>query len=210
MGAKFCIENKTNRPIVIQIEQISVRYCCWIEPRKRAVWHPDRKGTLLHQGFYTLRVIDPSLNYKPPNMKVENGKAVIGGILIGVGGAGIVASAAMMGVGMTLVGDIIGAGVLTTAVIVSSTSGAISTCTAREYRPAIRRGLHIGRGTKCEIRSTNNQFEIIPVRACLSVASYKYTTHWHLQIDFSTLLYNIVTSSFTHASLVCHTYGNIC
>ena len=163
MGAKFCIENKTDRAVVIQIEQISIRYCCWIEPGKRTMWHPNRKGPQMHQGIYTLRVIEPSLNYKTPNMAVEDAKTVVGGLLIGAGGAGIVASAVLIGVGISIAGIVVGATAVGVASIATATGGFLCTCTAREYRPAVKRALCVGRGTKCEIRHNNNQFDIIMV-----------------------------------------------
>ena len=91
MGARLCIENSTNRPIVVQLEHISVRYCSWVKPGRHIRFRN------IDQGVYTLRAIDPtSLDYVAPNMTKENIKAIIGGLLIGAGGVGLIASTCLL------------------------------------------------------------------------------------------------------------------
>lgn len=96
MGATLCIENNTDRTIVVHLEQISIRYWALIEPRKKIVWKPNNFH--LDQGLYTLRAIDvvASPDYQPPNHVKETLKIVTGSILLGTGGVGAIVCTALL------------------------------------------------------------------------------------------------------------------
>ena len=157
MGANLCIENDTDRPVVVHLEQISIRYWALVPAKKRVLWKSDELH--LDAGAYTLRAIDANTrNYKPPDMKKEKAKAVVGGILIGVGGAATLAVSvplfAVPGVALTVAGVGVVGGAA--AVGVSAAVGA-AVHESKEYRPATKRGARIGKATKYVVKCTDKE-----------------------------------------------------
>ena len=159
MGASLCIENTTDRPIAVHFEQISVRYWALIPANKRVLWQPAHIH--LDRGAYTLRAIDAtSMSYKPPNMKLETAKAVVGGALIGAGGAGILVSIPLFAVpGVAL--SVAGVGVVGAAVAAGVGAAAGAASGSREYKSGVMRGARIGSETKYVVRcNTDGQAEL--------------------------------------------------
>lgn len=161
MGANLCIENATDRPVAIHLEQISVRYWAVIPAKKRILWSSE--NTHLDRGAYTLRAFDAnSRSYRPPNMKKEKAKAVVGGMLIGAGGAATLAVSiplfAVPGAILTAAGvGVVGAA---TAVGVSAAVGAAAS-ESREMKSGVKRGARVGKATKYVVKCTEqlNQLE---------------------------------------------------
>ena len=158
MGAGLCIENSTDRPVAVHLEQISVRYWALIPPDKRVIW--NRENIRLDQGAYTLRAFDAtSLNYKPPNMKKEKAKAVIGGVLSGAGGVGVLAASiplfAVPGAALTIAGaGVVGAAVAAGAA--AAAAGGVASGSL-EYKSGVKRGVRIGKATKYVVNCNDKQ-----------------------------------------------------
>jgi hypothetical protein len=145
MGAKLCVENKTNIPVAVLLEQVSVRYWARVPPQSKVIWHPDHFH--VDRGIYTVRAVDASSHtFESPNMKKEKAKAIGGGVLMGVGGATLLAGLALIvvpGLGVVLTG--IG-GALAFAGGAGATGAGVAT--ALKESAAVKRGVHIG---KCKI-----------------------------------------------------------
>ena len=145
MGAKLCVENKTNIPVAVLLEQVSVRYWARVPPKSKVIWHPDHFH--VDRGIYTVRAVDASSHtFESPNMKKEKAKAIGGGVLMGVGGATLLAGLALIvvpGLGVVLTG--IG-GALAFAGGAGATGAGVAT--ALKESAAVKRGVHIG---KCKI-----------------------------------------------------------
>ena len=152
MGAKLCVENKTNIPVAVLLEQLSVRYWARVPPQSKVLWLPDYYH--VHRGIYTVRAVDASSQtFESPNMKKENAKAVGGGVLMGIGGATLLAGLALIvvpGLGVVLTG--IG-GAMAFAGGVGATGAGVAA--ALKKSQAVKRGVHIGR---CKI-VVNSEFD---------------------------------------------------
>ena len=159
MGAGLCIENSTDRAIAVHFEQISVRYWAMIPAGKRIMWNSD-DTVHMDRGAYTLRAFDAfSRTYTPPNMKKETAKAVVGGMLIGAGGAALLVSVplfAVPGVALTVGGVAVVGG--TVAAGVAAAAGAASG--SREYKSGVKRGARIGKETKYVVKCTADEQEL--------------------------------------------------
>ena len=159
MGAILCIENNTDRTIVVHLEQISIRYWALIEPHKKIVWEPDHQPFRLHQGLYTLRAIDVvvSQDYQPPNDVTETFKVITGSVLIGGAGVGAIvccvllatpaAPAIVLGVGA-------GAAAIACGVGAAASGGVFSR--AKYKADSATRGFSpVGRGSKYRVTRTD-------------------------------------------------------
>ena len=83
--------------------------------------------------------------------------------IAGAGVAGVASSAALFalpGVVLSIAG-----GVVITGTIMFGVAGAITTaaCKVSSYKPCIIRGIHVGRGTKYEVRKCNNHLKLVKV-----------------------------------------------
>ena len=157
MGAGLCIENATDRHIAVHLEQISVRYWALVPAAKRVIWSQS-ETVHLDKGAYTLRAFDAaSANYKPPNMKKEKAKAVAGGLLIGAGGVGLLASIplfAVPGVALTVAGVGVVGGVVAAGVGAAAVGG------SKELKSGVKRGVRVGKATKYLIMKNHEKQEI--------------------------------------------------
>ena len=151
MGAKLCIENRSEVKVAVQVEHITVRYWAIIEAGKKAVWNPRTWRRYVDQGFYTLRAIeipeDSQQKYKPPNMKKETGKAIASGIMLATGAifppAILFVVPGLVAVTNSNLPPLIEEEEDSTAPVNQSTRGKQAT-----YRHAVERGVHVGGGTK--------------------------------------------------------------
>ena len=127
----------------------------------------------MDMGAYTLRAIDATTrNYKPPDMRKEKAKAVVGGLLIGAGGAATLAVSvplfAVPGVVLTVAGVGVVGGAA--AVGISAAVGA-AVNESREYKPCTKRGARVGKATKYVVKCADQQqLEWEKVRACSQLA----------------------------------------
>ena len=158
MKARLCIENTTDRPVAAHLEQISVRYWGLVPSKKRVLWDPE--NVHLDRGAYTLRAFDAtSLNYKPPNMKKEKAKAVVGGLLLGAGGVGALVSIplfAVPGVGLSIAGGVV-IGAAAVAGASAAAAGGAANLLPTEYKSGIKRGSWIGKATKYKVKCSDKQ-----------------------------------------------------
>ena len=156
MGANLCIENATDRPVAVHLEHISVRYWALIPAQKRVLWNAE--NIQLDRGAYTLRAFDAnSRSYRPPNMKKEKAKAVVGGVLMGVGGAATLVSIPLFvvpGVALTVAGVGVVGGAA--AVGVSAAVGAAVNESRSEYKSGTKRGAPVGT-TKYVVNCTDQR-----------------------------------------------------
>ena len=159
MGAGLCIENSTDRHIAVHLEQISVRYWALVPSKKRIIWAAS-DTVHLDRGAYTLRAFDAaSATYQPPNMKKEKAKAVVGGLLIGAGGVGLVASIplfAVPGVALTVAG----VGVVGGVAAASAAAAAVGGSKEMELKTGVKRGVRVGKATKYVIKVNREKQEI--------------------------------------------------
>ena len=127
MGAKLCIENRTNVRVAVQLEHVSIRYYAMIDPGRKFVWHPRKK--YMDQGFYTLRAIDIDSvpgGYTEPKIKSERFKAVAASLLLALAGVSF-------GVLLPFIAPAIGV----------ITANPITGC-----KQAVKHGAHVGRDAK--------------------------------------------------------------
>ena len=157
MGAGLCIENSTDRHIAVHLEQISVRYWALVPAKKRIIWAAS-DTVHLDQGVYTFRAFDAaSITYQPPNMKKETAKAVVGGLLIGAGGAGLAVSIplfAVPGVALTVAGVGVVGGVVAAGAAAAVASG------SKELKTGVKRGVRVGKATKYVVKANPDKQEI--------------------------------------------------
>lgn len=160
MGATFCVENRTNIPVAVSLEQLSIRYWVLIPPGKKALWHPEHYH--VDRGFYTLRAIDASAHtFEKPNMQKEKAKTVRLSILMGVGGAAVVLGVPLIlitGIGeaLTQIGGVIafagGAGLTGASVLAAAMD---NSC-----KSAVKRGVHVGSACKYVIEMSTAENDV--------------------------------------------------
>ena len=152
MGAKLCVENKTNISVAVLLEQISVRYWARVPPQSMVIWHPDKFH--VDQGIYTIRAVDASSQtFESPDMRRETAKAVGGGVLMGIGGAVFLTGLALIavpGLGVVLTG--IGGAMAFVGGAGATGAGVASAISANA---AVKRGVGIRR---CKI-VVNSEFD---------------------------------------------------
>ena len=158
MGATLCIENCTDRTIVVHLEQISIRYWALIEPHKKIVWEPDQFR--LHQGLYTLRAIDvvTSQDYEPPNHARETFKVITGSILIGGAGMGAIVCCALLAT-PAAPAIVLGVGAGATAVacgVGAAASGGAFNRAKYKADSATRGFSLVGNGSKYQVKRRND------------------------------------------------------
>ena len=175
MGANLCIENATDRPVAVHLEHISVRYWALIPAKKRVLWNAE--NVHLDQGVYTLRAFDAnSRSYRPPDMRKEKAKAIVGGVLMGAGGAATLAVSiplfAVPGVALTVAGAAIVGGAAAVGVSAAATAAATE---LKEYKSGVKRGARIGKRTKFVVKCIDQrQLQWEKVRVILNTDNNGY------------------------------------
>lgn len=191
MGAILCIENSTDRTIVVHLEQISVRYWALIEPRKKIIWEPDQFH--LDLGIYTLRAIDvvASPDYQPPSYTAESFKLITGSVLIASAGVGVILCGALLATpaAPAIVGGV-GAGATAVACGVgAAASGGVFSKAKYKTESVTKPFALVGRGSKYRVSLTTNRklqwekvSDTIIVNSSIASAEHEFKANYYTHL----------------------------